>query len=187
MHAGYVQQRMPAQCDTGSCIGTRKLNSVAGWAKHAILYKFASLEGFNRDYAAANAKSPLGLRGHSIVSMLIHAPSGPNSALRSWSPVSKAQARRKGSEWRRLGGLQYHTDHSILVLSILAFDVGRLHTENGLGGCSYHEFAWTIGADSVTVQPAEKRRVFGKQDERPPRLVRRRAEADLRVKHRKTS
>src|SRR4029077_18746740 len=85
MHAGYVQQRMPAQCDTGSRIGTRKLNSVAGWAKHAILYEFASLEGFNRDYAAANAKSPLGLRGHSIVSMLIHAPSGPNSALRSWS------------------------------------------------------------------------------------------------------
>jgi hypothetical protein len=96
MHAGYVQQRMPAQRDTGSCIKTRKLNTVAGWAKHAILYEFASLEGFNRDYAAANAKSPLGLRGHSIVSMLIHARSGPNSALRIWPPVSKAQARRKG-------------------------------------------------------------------------------------------
>ena len=92
VHAGYVQQRMPAQCDTGSCIRTRKLNSVAGWAKHAILYEFASLEGFNRDYEAANAKSPLGFSGHSIVPMLIHAPSGPNSALRIWPPVTKAQA-----------------------------------------------------------------------------------------------
>jgi hypothetical protein len=90
MHAGYVQQRLPAMCETPSCIRTRKLNSVAGWAKHAILYEFASLEGFNRDYEAANAKSPLGLNGHSVVPMLVHAPSGPNSALRIWPPVAKA-------------------------------------------------------------------------------------------------
>jgi hypothetical protein len=90
MHAGYVQQRLPAMCETPSCLRTRKLNSVAGWAKHAILYEFASLEGFNRDYAAANAKSPLGANGHSVVPMLVHAPSGPNSALRIWPSVSKA-------------------------------------------------------------------------------------------------
>lgn len=90
MHAGYVQQRLPAMCETPSCIRTRKLNSIAGWAKHAILYEFASLEGFNRYYEAANAKSPLGANGHSVVPMLIHAPSGPNSALRIWPPVSKA-------------------------------------------------------------------------------------------------
>jgi len=90
MHAGYVQQRMPAHCGTGSCIGVRKLNSVAGWAKHAILYEYASLEGFNRDYASANAKSPLGFKEHSIVPMLIHAPNGPNMALRIWPPVAKA-------------------------------------------------------------------------------------------------
>jgi hypothetical protein len=90
MLAGYVQQRMPAHCGTGSCIGVRKLNSVAGWAKHAILYEFASLEGFNRDYPVANAKSPLGFKEHSIVPMLIHAPHGPNSALRIWPPVAKA-------------------------------------------------------------------------------------------------
>jgi hypothetical protein len=90
MLAGYVQQRMPAHCGTGSCIGVRKLNSVAGWAKHAILYEFASLEGFNRDYPIANAKSPLGFKEHSIVPMLIHAPHGPNSALRIWPPVAKA-------------------------------------------------------------------------------------------------
>jgi hypothetical protein len=90
MHAGYIQQRLPAMCETPSCIRTRKLNSVAGWAKHAILYEFASLEGFNHDYEAANAKSPLGTNGHSVVPMLVHAPSGPNSAVRIWPPVSKA-------------------------------------------------------------------------------------------------
>jgi hypothetical protein len=90
MHAGYVQQRMPAHCGTDSCIRVRKLNSVAGWAKHAILYEFASLEGFNRDYGIANAKSPLGFKEHSIVPMLIHAPNGPNSGLRIWPPVAKA-------------------------------------------------------------------------------------------------
>jgi hypothetical protein len=89
MHAGYVQARLPAMCATGSCVMTRKLNSVAGWAKHAILYEFASLEGFNRDYQPAVAKSPLGLRGHSVVPMLIHAPNGPNSAVRLWPPVGK--------------------------------------------------------------------------------------------------
>jgi hypothetical protein len=90
MHAGYVQQRMPAMCDTASCIRTRKLNSVAGWAKHAILYEFASLEGFKRDYQPAVARSPLGVGGHSVVPMLVHAPGGPNSALRLWPPVPKA-------------------------------------------------------------------------------------------------
>ena len=90
MHAGYVQQRLPAMCDTASCIRTRKLNSVAGWAKHGILYEFASQEGFDRDYEAANAKSPLGTNGHSVVAMLVHAPGGPNSALRIWPPISKA-------------------------------------------------------------------------------------------------
>src|SRR5690242_1856771 len=87
MHAGYVQQRLPAMCETASCIRTRKLNSIAGWAKHAILYEFASLEGFNRDYEAANAKSPLGTNGHSVVPMLVHAPGGPNSAQRIWPAV----------------------------------------------------------------------------------------------------
>ena len=89
MHAGYVQKRLPAMCETASCIRTRKLNSVAGWAKHAILYEFASQQGFDRDYEAANAKSPLGTNGHSVVPMLVHAPGGPNSALRIWPPVSK--------------------------------------------------------------------------------------------------
>src|SRR5579863_364252 len=90
MHAGYVLQRLPKMCATPSCVRTRKLNSVAGWAKHGILYEFASKEGFDRDYAPAVANSPLGLNGHSVVPNLVHAPNGPNSAVRIWPPVPKA-------------------------------------------------------------------------------------------------
>ena len=90
MHAGYVLQRLPKMCATPSCVRVRKLNSVAGWAKHGILYEFASKEGFDRDYAPAVAHSPLGLNGRSVVPELVHAPNGPNSALRIWPPVAKA-------------------------------------------------------------------------------------------------
>ena len=90
MHAGYVLERLPKMCATPSCVRVRKLNSVAGWAKHGILYEFASKEGFDRDYAPAVAHSPLGLNGHSVVPELVHAPNGPNSALRIWPPVAKA-------------------------------------------------------------------------------------------------
>ena len=82
--------RLPTMCDTPSCVRTRKLNSVAGWAKHGILYEFASKEGFDRDYSPAVAKSPLGFGSHSIVPMLVHAPNGPNSAVRIWPQAPKA-------------------------------------------------------------------------------------------------
>jgi hypothetical protein len=90
MLGGYVQSRMPAMCKDASCVRTRKLNSVSGWAKHVILYEFTSVEGYERDYEATNAHALIGLGGHSVVPNLIHAPHGPNSAERIWPPVPKA-------------------------------------------------------------------------------------------------
>ena len=87
MHAGYVQSRLPAICATPTSVRTRKLNSVAGWAKHIILYEFASPQLFERDYRAALAKSPLGVNGGNVVPKLVHAPNGPNSAERIWPPL----------------------------------------------------------------------------------------------------
>ena len=40
----YAQYRLPHMAQMPGCIAARKLNSVAGWAKHAILYEFESLE-----------------------------------------------------------------------------------------------------------------------------------------------
>jgi hypothetical protein len=90
MHAGYVQLRLPAMCESASCVRVRRLCSVAGWAKHAIVYEFASLDGFSRDYEPAVKKSPLGLGGHNLVPMLVHAPGGPNCGVRIWPPVPRA-------------------------------------------------------------------------------------------------
>jgi len=90
MHAGYVLERLPKMCAKASCVRVRKLNSASGWAKHGIIYEFASKEGFDRDYAPAVASSPLGFNGHSVVPNLTHAPNGPNSAVRIWPPVPKA-------------------------------------------------------------------------------------------------
>jgi hypothetical protein len=90
MLGGYVQSRMPAMCKDASCVRTRKLNSVSGWAKHVILYEFTSVEGYERDYEATNQHAPIGLDGHSVVPNLIHAPHGPNSAQRIWPPAPKA-------------------------------------------------------------------------------------------------
>ena len=42
--AWYAQSRMPAMTTLPSCIRTRKLASVQGWAKAGILYEFTSVE-----------------------------------------------------------------------------------------------------------------------------------------------
>jgi hypothetical protein len=89
LHAGYVQSRLPAMCDTESCVRTRRLSSVSGWAKHVIIYEFASQEGFDRDYVAASAKAPLKQGNLPLNPVLVHAPNGPNSGLRLWPPISK--------------------------------------------------------------------------------------------------
>lgn len=82
MHAAYVTSRLPSHCANASCVRIRKLNSVAGWAKHAIFHEYTSVDSFTRDYPVANAKSPLGMGGHVMVDHLVHAPSGPDSAVR---------------------------------------------------------------------------------------------------------
>jgi hypothetical protein len=71
MHAGYVLERLPKMCATLSCVRTRKLNSVAGWAKHGIIYEFASKEGFDRDYAPGYSENlgDFGRRGSTDFSL----------------------------------------------------------------------------------------------------------------------
>jgi hypothetical protein len=87
LHAGYLTLRLPSMCEGASCIRTRKMTSVAGWAKHMVMYEFASFEGYMRDYPAALDRTPLGTSGTSMVPRLLHAPFSPNAALRVWPPV----------------------------------------------------------------------------------------------------
>ena len=85
----YAQYRLPHMAQMPGCIATRKLVSVAGWAKHAILYEFVSLqarlEQFEEPHEALamDAKEWTGR----VVRYTIHTPGSPVVGERIWPPV----------------------------------------------------------------------------------------------------
>jgi hypothetical protein len=85
MLAWYAQSRMPAMVTLPGCVRTRKLASVSGWAKHAILYEFTSLESRNRYYMTLEDGRPEAKAwADRMVPKLIHAPGSANLATRIW-------------------------------------------------------------------------------------------------------
>jgi hypothetical protein len=84
MLAWYAQRRMAAMTRLPGCIRTRKLASVAGWAKHAILYEFASLEARNRSFVQHENDPEVIAWGDRVVRNLTHAPGSANLAQRIW-------------------------------------------------------------------------------------------------------
>jgi hypothetical protein len=88
MLAWYAQSRMPAMEKLAGCIRTRKLASVAGWAKHAIFYEYVSLEARNKSYLTLeDGKPEMKAWSDRMVPKLIHAPGSANLATRIWPPV----------------------------------------------------------------------------------------------------
>lgn len=86
----YAQYRLPFMAQAQSCICARKLLSVAGWAKHSILYEFTSLEGRMKDFEEGHeelALDPKEWTGR-IVKGTIHAPGSPTVGQRIWPPVA---------------------------------------------------------------------------------------------------
>jgi len=85
----YAQYRLPHVARMPGCIAARKLNCVAGWVKHAILYEFVSLEARLRDFEephealAMDAKEWTGR----VVRYTIHTPGSPVIGPRLWPPV----------------------------------------------------------------------------------------------------
>ena len=85
----YAQWRMAAMRTLPGCIRTRMLASVSGWAKHAILYEFESVDIRNKYYSAHEAQRPdMKAWSSRMVKKLAHAPGSPNLAIRIWPPVS---------------------------------------------------------------------------------------------------
>jgi len=85
MLAWYAQSRMRAMGTLPGCVRTRKLASVAGWAKHAILYEFTSLEARNQNYPKLEAGQPEAKAwADRIVPKLVHAPGSASLATRIW-------------------------------------------------------------------------------------------------------
>ncbi len=86
----YAQYRLPHMSQMPGCIRARKLNCVAGWAKHSVLYEFASLEARLANFEEpheSHALDPKEWTGR-VVRYTIHAPGSPTVGVRLWPPAS---------------------------------------------------------------------------------------------------
>ncbi len=84
----YVQVRMPAIAETeGGGIRIRKLSSVAGWAKHAILYEFTSVEARHAYFRAHQNRPDMKPWLEWVSRNLVHAPGSSSLGQRIWPPV----------------------------------------------------------------------------------------------------
>ncbi len=89
MLAWYALWRMPAMRTLPGCIRTRKLASVVGWAKHAILYEYESVAIRNQYYPRHEEDRPdMKAWSGRMVMKLAHAPGSANLAVRIWPTLS---------------------------------------------------------------------------------------------------
>jgi hypothetical protein len=84
MGAWYAQMRYPRLKTVEGCVGMRKLVSVSGWAKHAVIYEFLSLEDI-QDYLSKELGTEEWSRR--MVGNLVHAPGSPSQGRRIWPPA----------------------------------------------------------------------------------------------------
>ena len=85
----YAQYRLPHMAQMPGSVATRKLLSVAGWAKHAILYEFTSLDARMQNFEEPHeslAVDPKEWTGR-VVRYTIHTPGSPFVGQRLWPPV----------------------------------------------------------------------------------------------------
>ena len=73
------------------CVAVRKLVSVAGWAKHAILHEFESVEERNANFVNFEEKQHPDKAAWSekVTGQVVHYPGSPNVARRIASRVKK--------------------------------------------------------------------------------------------------
>jgi hypothetical protein len=85
MSAWYARSRLPLVKPLAGSVGARKLVSIAGWAKHAILYEFSSLKA-----AEANLADPSEWTKR-VIGNLVHAPHSPTLGARIWPPAQDSR------------------------------------------------------------------------------------------------
>ncbi len=87
--AWFSQWRMPAVAAQPGCIRIRKLAGVTGWAKHAVLYEYMSVEDRNRGYLMHEENNPeMKEWSNRVVARTRHAPGSATLATRLWPAVS---------------------------------------------------------------------------------------------------
>jgi hypothetical protein len=86
--AWYARWRMPAMSRLPGCVRARKLASVSGWAKQAILYEFVSNEARNHFLHSHEDGEANREWTDKVIAALVHAPGSANVARRLWPPVA---------------------------------------------------------------------------------------------------
>ena len=85
----YATWRLPCMEKLPGCVHVRKLVSVSGWAKHAILYEFTSVAVRNAKFVDHESTNPeREAWTDRVVRKLVHAPGSPNVAHRIWPPLN---------------------------------------------------------------------------------------------------
>ena len=81
----YATWRIPSMKKLPGCQGVRKLVSISGWAKHAILYEWSAPEARNNTFLDHEQENPeMEAWTDRVVRKLVHAPGSPNLAVRIW-------------------------------------------------------------------------------------------------------
>lgn len=84
----YADWRMSALSALPGCVGMRKLVSTSGWAKHAVLYEFTSLESRNEHLPSLKTAYPdMAAWTEQFIPKLTHAPGSPVVGQRIWPEV----------------------------------------------------------------------------------------------------
>jgi len=84
--AWYAQYRLPAMARMPGSIRSRKLVSVTGWAKHAVLYEFTSLEARRENFEDTHERLALEDEEwtNRVITYTQHAPGSPSVGRRIW-------------------------------------------------------------------------------------------------------
>ena len=85
----YRAMKLPQVTRARGCIGARKLVSIAGWAKHGILYEFMDMDANEENFEQRFRDAGLNERwtGRHVLEIVIHAPFGPHAGRRIWPPL----------------------------------------------------------------------------------------------------
>ena len=84
----FTQHRFADLEPMEGCISIRKMVSCYGWAKHAILYEFVSMEAVDTHFTPFLKNNPEKRDlMRAVTSHVIHAPASPTLGMRIWPPV----------------------------------------------------------------------------------------------------
>lgn len=90
----YANYRLPTITTMTGAVAARKLVTVAGWAKHVILYEFVSREQHEQHFVGHESLAfTAGEWTNRVVTYTQHAPGSPSIAQRIWPPVVESETR----------------------------------------------------------------------------------------------